>query len=243
MSSASSIPSPGLLAQHDSALAVDTQRLAHREIPPVEVPFGWIVGEFQEGCIRDPGRQMGIGQNPDAVGPGVGREDQVMVLRHGADPPQPRDAADQRGVRLQHVECPFDDEVAELVELARHLAPGDADVDLVAQAPHAFAIAAMQRLLHPVDPEGLEFARHLHGILERPGRIGVPGHAPALVAIDHQLELVAHARPHGFEGLDITPPVAAMEADLEGRKAFAEIALGRIGQFAGRAACLTTHRP
>ena len=138
---------------------------------------------------------------------------------------------------------PSRDQIAELVELARHLAAGDADVDHVAQAPHALAVAAMQRLLHPVDAEALQFARDLDRVLQRPRGIGVPRHAPALIAVDHQFEPVADARAHRLQRLHVVAPVAAMEADLQRREALRQIALRRVGESRRRrAACRTRHR-
>jgi hypothetical protein len=88
----------------------------------------------------------------------------------------------------------------------------------------------MQRLLHPVDAEALEFPGDTDRIFQRPGRIGVPGHAPALIAVDHQLEPVADPIAHGLERADVGPPVAAVEADLHRRESLGKIALRGAGE-------------
>src|SRR4029077_4534793 len=104
-----------------------------------------------------------------------------------------------------------------------------------AQAPHAFAVTAMQRLLHPIDAKLLELARHGHRVLERPGRVGVLRQAPTLIAIDHQLEPRADALPHCFERLDVLSPIAAMETDLERRKTARAIRLAGSRELSGLA--------
>src|SRR3546814_6808508 len=63
----------------------------------------------------------------------------------------------------------------------------------------AVVIAAMQRLLHPIDIELLQFAGDLQRVLERPRRLGVPRHAPALIAVHHQGELRSEERRVGKE--------------------------------------------
>ena len=50
-----------------------------------------------------------------------------------------------------------------------------------------------ERVLHPIDAEAFEFAGDRNGILEGPGGVGVPGHSPALIAVDHEIEAVSDA--------------------------------------------------
>ena len=76
-------------------------------IAPVDVPFRRIVGKFEERRIAEARRQMRVGDDAHAVRPGVRREDEIVLLRHRGDAAQAGDAADQRGVGLQHVEAAF----------------------------------------------------------------------------------------------------------------------------------------
>ena len=161
------------------------------------------------------------------------REDQPRLLCHRRHAAQPGDAAGQADIGLQDVEAALLDQVTELVELAVHLAACDAHVDHLAQRPHALAVAAMQRLLHPVDGETFQLTRDGERILQRPGLLDVVAHAPALIAVDHQFELCADALAHGFERLDVVAPVAAMEAELQAAKAASEIGFGRLRHPAG----------
>src|SRR5258708_5179530 len=160
-------------------------------------------------------------------------KDEVVLLGHVGDPAQAGDAADEGSVGLQHVEAAAGDELAEFVELARHLAAGDADIGHLAQRCHAVAVGAVQRLLHPIDAEALELARADDALLERPWRLGVPRHAPALVAVDHQFEPVAYPVAHRFEGRDVGAPIAAVGADLQRREAARPIPLGGTGELVG----------
>ena len=125
-------------------------------------------------------------------------------------------------------------EVAKLVELAGHLAAGDADVDHLAQAPHARAVGAVQRLLHPVDAEPLQLARHRQRVLQRPGRLGVPGHAPALVAVDHQLQRGRRPALRTASSARISSRQSPRwKRIFSARKPCSTIALRRLGQRAG----------
>src|SRR5579872_37828 len=225
----------GPIIQHDISVRADLQGFAHHVIASIHIPFGRIVGIFDERRVGEAGGEMGVGDDADSIGPSMRREDEIVLLRHQGDAAQAGQAADQSGVRLQHVEAAFGDQVAEFVELARHLAARDPNVGHVAKATHAVAVAAMQRLLYPIDAEPLQFPRDLDGVLQRPGRVSVPRHPPALIAVDHQVEPVADSAANRFEGLDVGAPIAAMEADLQGRKAHGEIGLGGVGEL-GRAA-------
>jgi hypothetical protein len=86
---------------------------------------------------------------------------EVVFLGESRDSAQPRDAAHQCRVGLQHVDASVGDEIAELVQLPCHLAGRDPDIGGLAQGAHARAVAAVQRLLHPVHAEALELARDL----------------------------------------------------------------------------------
>src|SRR5262245_16084844 len=91
----------------------------------------------------------------------------------------------------------------------------------------------MERLLHPVDTETLELTRYGECIFEGPRRLSVPGQAPALVAVDEELEPVADAAAHGFERLHIVVPVAAMETNLQRPKSCCSEALRLLRERAG----------
>ncbi len=88
----------------------------------------------------------------------------------------------------------------------------------------------MEGLLHPIDAQRLEGAGDGGGVLQGPRRLDVPRLAPALIAVDHQLEAVAQTRPHGLQGADVVAPVAPVEAHLHGGKALGGVALGGVRQ-------------
>ena len=232
-SSSSTIPSPGVSGKGDHALRVGAAGLGQHVVAPVEVPFRRVVGVFEIRRVGQARGQMRVGDQADPVAPSVRREVDAELRRHHRDPAQPGDPADQRGIGLQHVEAPLLDQVAELIQLARHLAAGDPDVHGVAQPPHALAVAAMQRLLHPVDAQQLQLAGDRNGVLQRPGRVGVLRQAPALVAIHHQLHAVADAGAHRLERLDVVAPIAALEPDLQRGEPGGPIALRRVGHRRG----------
>ena len=80
----------------------------------------------------------------------------------------------------------------------------------------------MQRLLHPVDAEPLQLARDRQRILQRPRLLDVLAHAPTLIAVDHQLQLLADALADRFERADVVAPVASMKAQLQAAEAALE---------------------
>ena len=71
----------------------------------------------------------------------------------------------------------------------------------IAFTPHAFPVSPVQRLFHPVHADAFHFAGDRHRILQGPCGIGVPRQPPALIAVDHEFELVADARAHGLHGV------------------------------------------
>ena len=73
-----------------------------------------------------------------------------------------------------------------------------------------------------------ECARHLAGGLELPRGRGVPGHAPALVAIDHQVDGGAHGIAHGGEAGQVPAPVVGGAAQLDGAEAASDELLREV---------------
>ena len=78
----------------------------------------------------------------------------------------------------------------------------------------AVEIGRRQRLLEPVHAERLERAGALHRGRDVPARLGVARHAPALVGVDHQLEVGTDGVAHRGDDVDVSPPVGVVEADL-----------------------------
>ncbi len=136
----------------------------------------------------------------------------------GRQPGQAGDAARAHAVGLEHVQAVPGQQLAQLVGLAGHLAPGDADAHPPPQLGVPGVVPTVERFLHPVDRLGLEGFRDPGGVIHRPRWRGVPRHPPALVAVDHQLEPVADGIPHGVDHGQIFRRVRAPEAHLEGRE-------------------------
>jgi len=85
-----------------------------------------------------------------------------------------------------------------------------------------------------VDAELFQRARHDDGVLELPRGLGVPGHEPALVAVDHEFEAIPDAFADGRHYGDVVTPVRAAEADLHGLEAACDVVLGEVhGLFDG----------
>ena len=78
-----------------------------------------------------------------------------------------------------------------------------------------------ERLLEPVRAEPLELARERERRLEVPARREVARHAPALVRVDHDLDL-RHRLAYGLDHGQIEAPVLRVEPDL--RRSHARVA-------------------
>ena len=72
-----------------------------------------------------------------------------------------------------------------------------------------------QRLLEPVDAERLERACALRRGRDVPARREIAGHAPALVGVDHDLEVAADRVAHRLDDRDVVAPVGVVEAQLD----------------------------
>src|SRR5690606_24643742 len=93
-------------------------------------PLRRVEGELDEGCRGGAGREVGVGDQPDAVAPRVRREQVTGGLDVAGDPSESGDALGHRAVGLEDVEASLTDELGELVRLAGELAAGDPHVDV-----------------------------------------------------------------------------------------------------------------
>ena len=183
---------------------------------------------------------MQVRDEAEAVRPRVRRERPAAQVRERGDPPAPAEAAGEHRVGLHDVDAAAQDEVARLEQAAHHLAGRDAQRRAPAQQRVALDVVRAQRLLEPVDAERLERAGALGRGRDVPARGAVAGHAPALVGVDHDLDVRADRGAHRLDDLDVAAPVVVVEAQLH--RAHAAVAqrgdapralLGRHG-LAGR---------
>ena len=133
---------------------------AEHEVASFRGPAGRVVREFDERPATDPGRHMEVGQQPDAIGPGVRREPAVPRERELGDGPRPEHAGGQDDVGLVDVEGVGLDRGDELGERPGHLAAGDPDARRGRpQRRQSLQVGAGQRLLDPQDAERGEARR------------------------------------------------------------------------------------
>ena len=92
---------------------------------------------------------------------------------------------------------------------------------------------AVQRLLHPVDVQPLELARHRQRVLERPGASVSQGRRHPWLQSTSSSRRLPTRRAHRLERLEVIAPVAAVKAQLERGKALREVTLGCIRLGAG----------
>ena len=73
----------------------------------------------------------------------------------------------------------------------------------------------MQRLFHPVHGLGFESLRHNRGMVDIPRALRIPRHSPTLIAVDHQLKLIAHRVANGADDRKVLiktwPPKAHLQ--------------------------------
>ena len=142
---------------------------------------------------------MEVREQPVAVRPRVRRPRPLRGLGELRDAPAALDATGQDDVGLDDVDAAADDEIARLRGRSHHLAGRDA-YPVVAQRRVAVDVVSRQRLLEPVDVERLELAGELGRGATIPARREVAGHAPALVRVDHDLELGTASRTASITG-------------------------------------------
>ena len=136
-----------------------------------------------------------------------------------------RDATGSRRFRparttsgLHDVDAASQHEVARLRRRTRELAGRDAHA-VPAQRRVALEVVRRERLFEPVDVQALELVRELGRRAEIPARRHVAGHSPALVGIDHDLEVGSYGIAHGFDHGKIDAPVLGVEPELQGADA------------------------
>src|SRR5476649_1956159 len=105
------------VAKIDPARIVDLERLGHHVIAALEAPVRRIEWVFKKWRFGKPRGEMRIRGHAHAVRPRMRREYKVVLLRHDDDAAQARDAADERGIGLQHVHAAAAHEIAQLMNL------------------------------------------------------------------------------------------------------------------------------
>ena len=139
------------------------------------------------------------------------RSASAAIRRHAAD------AAREHDVGLDHVDAAAQDEVARLVEPRAPSRPPRAaatcaarsarvavDVVGAAAAPRASTRRAARARARTASPSATSQRR-----------LAVAGHAPALVRVDHELDVAADGLPHRLDDLHVLAPVGVVEAELD----------------------------
>ena len=137
-------------------------------------------------------------------------------------------------IGLEHVEAIAVEQFAELVGLTSHLTAGDPHPDAATQLGVARIVAAVQRFLDPVHIQRLELGSDIGRQVDVPRPSRVPGHAPGLIAVDHQRQPVgdglADRRDHG----DVVGNGRTTESDLQRLEAGVDHPLRHIDHLHGR---------
>jgi len=156
-----------------------------------------------------------VGEQPEAVGPRVGRPHPPAEVGERGDPPAAADAAGEHDVRLHDVDAAAQHEVARLGEAPHHLARSEPQRRRRPQPRVALHVAGRQRLLEPVHAERLERAGARDRLRDVPRPRAVAGHPPAVVGVDHDLHRRADRLAHRRDDRDVVAPVRVVEAELD----------------------------
>ena len=213
-------PEPGRRRDAQDAVGAGPDRLGEHEVAPLRGPPGRVVRELDERSASDPGRDLQVGQQPDAVRPGVRRVPAAAREGELGDRPAVQHPGGQHDVGLVDVERVGLDGGQQLGERAGHLAPGDADPGPGRpERRQAGQVGAGQRLLEPQDV----VLGELDGDLARGDRIErgrrVAGHPPALVEVDHDRHRIGDRVPCRRDGREPLLEPARIDPDLERREA------------------------
>ena len=161
--------------------------------------------------------ELQIRREPDRRVPAVRDEAHAVLLRHPGDAPLLADAADLGDVRLHDVERARFQPGLERLAARQHLAAGDRQRRVLAQADVVLERVGVQRLLEPGDVVGGE---HLRGAQRPLVAVGPEGVAAA--GVDHQQRGCAQRVARGAHDRLVQRGIAAAKrppADLEGAKA------------------------
>ena len=159
---------------------------------------------------------MQVRDEPEAVRPRVGRERAPAQVGERRDAAAAAEPAGEHDVGLHDVDAPAEDQVARLEQAAHHLARRDPQRRPAAQQGVALDVVRAQGLLEPVDAKRLERAGALGRRRDVPARGPVAGHPPALVGVDHHLDVGADRVADRLDDLDVAAPVGVVEAELDG---------------------------
>ena len=158
---------------------------------------------------------MQVREQSVAVRPRVRAPRAAVVRGERCDGATALDPPAQDDVGLHDVDAPAQDEIACLGHRAHHLSRSDADVRRAPERRVPVDVRRRQRLLEPVDVETLELAREGDGRVARPARREVAGHPPALVRVDHELEIGPDGLAHRLDRRQVEAPVLRVEAELD----------------------------
>ena len=102
--SSRAMPSPGAGGTRRTPSATGPDRLGEERVAPLGRPARRVVRELEERAAADPGRDVQVGQQADAVGPGVRGEPAVAGEGQLGERPRPEHPAGQDDVGLVDVE-------------------------------------------------------------------------------------------------------------------------------------------
>ena len=190
----------------------------HRRLPPVA------------GNRRN---QMSVDDNPQPVAPGVRGEPAAHFKGLQAQFQELLQTANEDHVGLIHVEAVVAHDLVPLVHLTGNLSPGDPAAGGLAQRLHAHVVAPVQRLLEPEQVVLASPFLQRHDLFEARTGVGVPGHAPAMVDVDHDRHVRVDRLAHPRQCLDVRVFRGPPEAQLQRLIALRLIGLRHLREHRG----------
>src|ERR1044072_1457195 len=142
-------PQSGAIGYGHESFRIDAHGLGEHEVAPLRCPAGRVVRIFEVRPAADSGGELEVGEEADAVRPGVWREEMPARGHALGELPFAEEPDGEHGVGLVDVQGIRRLEGFELRSRSRHLPAADPDAEVAPERRVALDVLPGQRLFEP----------------------------------------------------------------------------------------------